>query len=200
MKSKAQALFEKLEKLTEQREQDKARIENEISLCTEEITRLEEEAHALERCAVSEKNFEKYQSAKIALEEAQDKRELYEKHYLSLKTAPVLSPEEMEKEKAALLSEIEANSRARRTRAAAIITELEKLAEEDRTEIMNGNGVLLTMEGNHSSFYSDYILPQFIDELHRRTKEEYKALIGQDAPKQNYLIYNKGSFVKKPSF
>lgn len=200
MKSKAQALFEKLEKLTEQREQDKARIEKEISLCAEEITRIEEEAHALERCAVSEKNFEKYQSAKIALEEARDKKELYERHYHGLKTTPVLSPEEMEREKAALLSEIEANSRARRTRAAAIITELEKLAEEDRAEIMNGNGVLRIMEGNSKSFFDDYALPRFIDELHHRAKEEYREITGHDAPKPNYLIYNKGSFVKKPSF
>ncbi len=200
MKSKAEALNEKLEKLIEKRNQDKAKIEKEIALYSEEIANLEEDAHNLENSAISEKNFDKYQSAKIALEEAKDKKELYEKHYLSLKVAPVMDPEEKEKEKKSLLSEIEANSKARRIRAAAIITELEKLAEEDRAEIMNANGVLFKLERNSNSFYSDYTLSRFIDDLHHKAKDEYREITGHDAPKPDFSIYNNGCFVKKPSF
>lgn len=200
MKSKAEALNERLEKLLKKRDQDKVQIEKDIALCAEEISKLEDEAHDLENRAISEKDFDKYQSAKIALEEAKDKKELYEKHYLSLKISPLMTSEEIEKERAALLSEVGANSNARKTRAAAIIKELEKLAEEERKEIMNCNGVLLRMEGNTKSFFNDYSLPEFIDDLHQKIKKEYKALTGSDAPKPNFSIYNAGCFVNPRPF
>ncbi len=196
MKNKASALNEKLEKLTKKRDQERVQIEKDISLCTEEIKKLEDEAHTLEKSAISEKNFEKYQSAKIALEEAKDKEELYKKHYQALKVAPIISPEEMEREIKELLSDTEANSKERRTRAAALIAELEKIAEEERAEIMDVNGVLFTMTGNNRSFYSNVTLPRFIDSLHKDLKSEYEALTGHTAPRVKFTIYNTGSFLK----
>lgn len=200
MTSKAEELSKRIETLLKQKEAAEAKAAKQAADIEAADNAAIEAAAEAARTAIKSNDVLAYDKAKADEEAAKAAKETHRKFLVQVKTEPLITDAEFHEAIDGVLKEIETKDKARKARAAELITELEKIAEEDRSEIRFANDTLARWQykilgipaGPNRPLprYYHGELPHYIQTAIHSQYGDYEEITGRKFPEDNY----KGGF------
>lgn len=206
MTSKAEELNKRIETLLKQKEAAEAKAAKQAADIEAADNAAIEAAAEAARTAIKSNDVLAYDKAKADEEAAKAAKETHRKFLVQVKIEPLITDAEFHEAVDGVLKEIEAKDKARKARAAELITELEKIAEEDRAEIRFANDTLARWQYKILGIpespkrplprYYHGELPCYVDGAMHRNEDDYKAITGRKLPESTFKggLYNGGIF------